>query len=155
MSDSVRPHRQQPTRLPRPWDSPGKNTGVGCHFLLQCMEGKGKVKSLSCVRLLAAPWTAARPPLHLYLYTGFHVKTSQGIISTLDLPRSSAITSSFLHLSPCFLNTFLKSAEKCVFHFETSVHLHLASVPKRKASFRKGISAVLTETLTLLDIQEE
>ena len=45
MSDSVRPHRQQPTRLPRPWDSPGKNTGVGCHFLLQCM----KVKSESAV----------------------------------------------------------------------------------------------------------
>ena len=38
MSDSVRPHRQQPTRLRRPWDSPGKNTGVGCHFLLQCMK---------------------------------------------------------------------------------------------------------------------
>ena len=35
MSDSVRPHRRQPTRLPCPWDSPGKNTGVGCHFLLQ------------------------------------------------------------------------------------------------------------------------
>ena len=35
MSDSVQPHRRQPTRLPRPWDSPGKNTGVGCHFLLQ------------------------------------------------------------------------------------------------------------------------
>ena len=31
--DSVRPHRWQPTGLPRPWDSPGKNTGVGCHFL--------------------------------------------------------------------------------------------------------------------------
>ena len=40
MFDSVRPHRWQPTRLPRPWDSPGKNTGVGCHFLLQCMKGK-------------------------------------------------------------------------------------------------------------------
>ena len=38
--DSVRPHRQKPTRLPRPWDSPGKNTGVGCHFLLQCMKVK-------------------------------------------------------------------------------------------------------------------
>ena len=38
VSDSVRPHRRQPTRLPRPWDSPGKNTGVGCHFLLQCMK---------------------------------------------------------------------------------------------------------------------
>ena len=51
----VRPHRQQPTRLPRPWDSPGKNPGVGCHLLLQCM----RVKSLSHVRLLATPWTAA------------------------------------------------------------------------------------------------
>ena len=38
MSDSVRPHRRQPTRLPRPWDSPGKNPGVGCHFLLQGMK---------------------------------------------------------------------------------------------------------------------
>ena len=47
VSDSVRPHRWQPTRLPRPWDSPGKNTGVGCHFLLQCM--KVKVKSFSRV----------------------------------------------------------------------------------------------------------
>ena len=59
MSDSVRLHSRQPTRLPRPWDSPGKNTGVGCHFLLQCMKVKSKVKSLSCVRLLATPWTAA------------------------------------------------------------------------------------------------
>ena len=55
MSDSVLPHRQQPTRLCRPWDSPGNNTGVGCHFLLQCV----KVKSLSHVRLFATPWIAA------------------------------------------------------------------------------------------------
>ena len=42
MSDSVRPHRRQPIRLLRPWDSPGKNTGVGCHFLLQCMKVKSE-----------------------------------------------------------------------------------------------------------------
>ena len=42
MSDSVRPHRRQPTRHPSPWDSPGKNTGVGCHFLLQCMKVKSE-----------------------------------------------------------------------------------------------------------------
>ena len=42
MSDSVGPHRRQPTRLPDPWDSPGKNTGVGCHFLLQCMKVKSE-----------------------------------------------------------------------------------------------------------------
>ena len=40
VSDSVRPHRRQPTRLPHPWDSPGKNTGVSCHFCLQCMKVK-------------------------------------------------------------------------------------------------------------------
>ena len=42
MSNSVRPHRWQPTRLPHPWDSPVKNTGVGCHFLLQCMKVKSQ-----------------------------------------------------------------------------------------------------------------
>ena len=42
VSDSVRPHRRQPTRVPHPWDSPGKNTGVGCHFLLQCMKVKSE-----------------------------------------------------------------------------------------------------------------
>src|SRR5574337_648994 len=40
MSNSVQRHRQQPTRLPRPWEAPGKNTEVGCHFLLQCMRVK-------------------------------------------------------------------------------------------------------------------
>ena len=42
MSNSVRPHRRQPTRLPRPSDSPGKSTGVGCQFLLQCMKVKSE-----------------------------------------------------------------------------------------------------------------
>ena len=64
VSDSVRPHRRQPTRLPRPWDSPGKNTGVGCHFLLQCMKVKStrevtQLGTLSRVQLSATPWTAA------------------------------------------------------------------------------------------------
>ena len=51
-------------QVPRPWDSPGKNTRVGCHFLLQCMTVKSEVKLLSHVRLLATPWTAAHqaPP---------------------------------------------------------------------------------------------
>ena len=42
MSHSVQPHRRQPTRPHRPWDSPGKNTGVGCHFFLQCMKVKSE-----------------------------------------------------------------------------------------------------------------
>ena len=48
----MRPHRRQPTRLSHPWDSPGKNTGVGCHFLLQCMEVKSEsVVAQSCPTL--------------------------------------------------------------------------------------------------------
>ena len=49
---TLRPHRRQPSRLPRPWDSPGKNTGVGCHFLLQCMKVKSKSEvAQSCLTL--------------------------------------------------------------------------------------------------------
>ena len=52
MSDSVQPHRWQPTRLPHPWDSPGKNTGVGCYFLLQCIKVKSEREvSQSCLTL--------------------------------------------------------------------------------------------------------
>ena len=50
--DSVRPCRWQPSRLPRPWDSPGKNTGVGCHFLLQCIKVKSESEvAQSCLTL--------------------------------------------------------------------------------------------------------
>ena len=59
VSDSVRPQRRQPTRLPRPWDSPGKNTGVGCHFLLQCMKVKSESEVAQLCPTLATPWTAA------------------------------------------------------------------------------------------------
>ena len=64
MSDSVRPHRRQSTRLPRPWDSPGKNTGVGCHFLLQCVKVKSESEVAQSCPNLATPWTAAHqaPP---------------------------------------------------------------------------------------------
>ena len=49
---TLRPHRWQPTRLPCPWDSPGKSTGVSCHFLLQCMKVKSEsVVAQSCLTL--------------------------------------------------------------------------------------------------------
>ena len=67
MSDSVRPHRQQPTRLPHPWDSPGKNTRVGCHFLLQCIKVKSESEVAQSCLTRSDPWTAAHqtPPLHV------------------------------------------------------------------------------------------
>ena len=55
MSDSVRPHKWQPTRLPHPWDSPGKNTGVVCHFLLQCMKVKSESEVIQLCPILSDP----------------------------------------------------------------------------------------------------
>ena len=61
MSNSVQPQRRQPTRLPRPWDSPGKNTGVGCHFLLQCMKVKSQSEVVQLCPTLSDPIDCSLP----------------------------------------------------------------------------------------------
>ena len=55
------PHRRQPTRLPRPWDSPGKNTGVGCHFLLQCMTVKNESEVAQLCLTVSDPMDCGPP----------------------------------------------------------------------------------------------
>ena len=57
----VTPHRWQPTRLHRPWDSPGKNTGVGCHFLLQCMKVKSEREVAQWCPTLSDPMDCSLP----------------------------------------------------------------------------------------------
>ena len=66
MSDSVRPHRRQPTRLPRPWDSPGKNTGVDCHFLLQCMKVKSEREVIQLCPTLSNPMDCSLPGFSIH-----------------------------------------------------------------------------------------
>ena len=61
VSDSVLPHRLQPTRLHRPWDSPGKNTGVGCHFLLQCMKVRSESEVAQSCQTLSDPMDCSLP----------------------------------------------------------------------------------------------
>ena len=61
MSNPVQPHRRQPTRLPHPWDLPGKNTGVGCHFLLQCMKGKSENEVIQSCPTLRNPMDCSLP----------------------------------------------------------------------------------------------
>ena len=90
MSDSVQPHRRQPTRLLHPWDSPGKNTGVGCHFLLQCMKVK------SCVRLFVTHG-AHQAPLSVEF-------SKQDYWSGLPCPSSAVfICTHKLYTSICYL----------------------------------------------------
>ena len=61
MSDSVWPRRRQTTRLPCPWDSSGKNTGVGCHFLLQCMKVKSESEVAQSCLALSDPMDCSPP----------------------------------------------------------------------------------------------
>ena len=59
--NSVWPHRRQPTRLPGPQDSPGKNTGVGCHFLLQCMKVERESEIAQSCPTLSNPMDCSLP----------------------------------------------------------------------------------------------
>ena len=73
MSDSVQPHRRQPTRLRHPWDSPGKNTGVGCHFLLQCMKVKSESEVAQSCPTLSEPMDCSLPGSSVH---GIHGKST-------------------------------------------------------------------------------
>ena len=66
VSDSVRPQRRQPTRLRRPWDSPGKNTGVGCQFLLQCMKVKSEREVAQSCPTLSDPMDCSPPDFSIH-----------------------------------------------------------------------------------------
>ena len=58
---TLRPHRRQRSRLPHPWDSPGKNTGVGCHFLFQCMKVKSESEVIQSYPTLRNPMDCSLP----------------------------------------------------------------------------------------------
>ena len=86
MSDSVRPHRRQLTRLPCPWDSPGKNTGVGCHFLLQYMKVKRESEVVQSCPTLRNPIDCSLPGSSVHGI--FQVRVLEwGAIATLALPN--------------------------------------------------------------------
>ena len=119
VSDSVRPHRRQPTRLLCPWDSPGKNTGVGCHFLLQFRISWPKMSVNNfqiicvCVWLFGTPWTVAhQAPLSLELFRQEHWsrlpflspmhesekwKWSRSVVSNSSWPMDCSLPDSSVH----------------------------------------------------------
>ena len=126
MSDCVRPHRQQPTRLPRPWDSPGKNTGVGCHFLLQCMKVKSESEVTQSCLTLRNPMDCSLPGSSVHgifqtrvLEWGAIVFSEKLYILMQISPGDGNMSLYFcLLLSPCdFLNRIITHlGKKFVFH---------------------------------------
>ena len=99
MSDSVRPHRQQPTRLPHPWDSPGKNTGVGCHFLLQCMKVKIESEVAQSCPTLSYPMDRSLPGSSIHGI--FQARVLEwGAIAFSDKPHSTAKKNDAIQIQP-------------------------------------------------------
>ena len=91
----MRPYRRQPTRLLCPWDSPGKNTGVGCRFLLQCMKVKSESEVAQSCPTLSDPWTAAHqapPPMgssRQEYWSGVSLPSPEGSLMSCQIPPNS------------------------------------------------------------------
>ena len=98
MSNSVWPHRRQPTRLPSLWDSSGKNTGVGCHFLLQCMKVKSESEVAQSHPTLSDPMDYSPPALHPWDFPGKSTGVSAIAFSSSLIPQFKSINSSLLSL---------------------------------------------------------
>ena len=91
MSDSVRPQRRQPTRLPGPWDSPGKNTGAGCHFLLQCMKVKSEREVAQSCPTLSNPMDCSLPGSSIHGILHARVLEWGASAFSVELPYDPAI----------------------------------------------------------------
>ena len=100
------PHRWQPTRLPRPWDSPGKNTGVGCHFLLQCMKVKSESEVAQSWPTLSNPTDCSLPGSSIH-----------GIFQARELEWVAIIFSSCIYyFCPIFFKFLFLSQMKNTLH---------------------------------------
>ena len=93
------PHRQQPTRLPHPWDSPGKNTGVGCHVLLQCMKVKSEREVAQSCLILSDPMDCSLPGSSVHVHGIFQARVLEWVAIAFSLELWTFVNSS--HPPPC------------------------------------------------------
>ena len=102
MSDSVRPHRRKPTRPLRPWDSPGKNTGVGCHFLLQCVNVKSESEVTQLCLTLSDPMDCSLPGFSVHGI--FQARVLEwGAIAFSIFPSSTTLFTWFYSNTACVI----------------------------------------------------
>ena len=118
MSDSVRPQRWQPTRLPCPWDSPGLNTGVGCHFLLQCMKMKSESEVTQSCPTLSNPMDCSLPGSSVHgifqarvlewgaiAFSNLDTHTATNMISIIHIHTQILINNKHLRVVECIIFT--------------------------------------------------
>ena len=122
----MRPHRRQPTRLPHPWDFPGKNTGVDCHFLLQCMQVKSECEDAQSYPTLSDPMDCSLPGSSIHGIFQSRVLEWGAIAFSggLDWPLSYFWTTSlgFQDAILFFLTPFLLPFKIYIFFLSYSLH---------------------------------
>ena len=121
----MRPHRLQPTRLPRPWDSPGKNTGVGCHFLLQCMKVKSESEVAQSCPTLSDPMACSFPGSSVHGIFQARVLEWGAIASS----AVSRVLKLVYQGSPWVLYLKIIEPKACfLFHHSISAHIHFKNI---------------------------
>ena len=114
MSDCVWPHRRQPTKLPCPWDPPGKNTGVGCHFLLQCMKVKSESEVTRLCPTLSDPMDCSLPGSSVHGI--FQARVLEwGAIAFSDKQLYHSQNNNCTWCWFIFFHTLLSCGYKCIF----------------------------------------
>ena len=123
MSNSVQPHRWQPTRLLCSWDSPGNNTGVGCHFLLQCMKVKSESEVAQSCLTLSDPMDCSLP--HSSIHGIFQARVLEWV-ATLGTPNYRKLGPRYLytHFQWNFITTVRGGNDKMFIIHECVIHTH-------------------------------
>ena len=122
VSNSMRPHRQKPTRFPCPWDSPGKNTGVGCYFLLQCMKVKSEREVTQSCPTLRDPMDCSLPGSSVHGI--FQARVLEwGAIAFSKLIILYNLNMQFFVCQKVILTCFLKKLQTCYFKINNSEDL--------------------------------
>ena len=112
MSDSVRPHRWQPTRLPCPWDSPGKNTGVGCHFLLQCMKVKSQSEVAQSCTTLRNPMDCSLPGSSIHgIFQARVLEWGAIMFTTVKKKKRKKRSSLSMYFSVCYASVLVQFSD--------------------------------------------
>ena len=121
------PHRRQPTRLPSPWDSPGKNTGVGCHFLLQCMKVKSESEVTQSCPTLSDPMDYSLPGS--YIHGIFQARVLELVAIAFSWNNSLSLIKS---IGPDdFISNFNQTPSQLIFH-KQNTDVREASLPMKK-----------------------
>ena len=133
----MRPHRRQPTRLPRPWDSPGKNTGVGCHFLLQCINVKSESEVAQSCPTLRDPMDCSLPGSSIHGIFQARVLEWGAIALSINLILtwySGLYIQIWSHISGKFL-FYLKSYFKSMSHWPQEASLMFPDITLNDSHF--------------------